>query len=359
MQAELLRVGDVVIREVDVRNLSDDRIVAMNDFSNLMGAESRPEDPPTPIEVARASLSNIPEFAAIRLFQALDPDGSIAASANAAFMRVEENQHLLETSISVRPDRRRRGIATALLRLVVDVADEEGRTLLMSGTAGRVPAGEAFARAVGAQAAQANHINRLVLADVDRELVQRWVDEGPRRAPGYSLEWLDGIFPDDRLEELLDVLHVMNDAPKDDVQREDMRVTPEQYREMVKQVAALNVEIWSLFARHEASGQLVGLTDVSWLPSEPDTVSQGNTGVRHEHRGHALGKWLKATMLQRIFDERPEAKDIRTANADSNDAMLAINNALGFEVVSTITNWQADAASVRKLLAGTGTSGFS
>ena len=137
--------------------------------------------------------------------------------------------------------------------------------MLVSATSERVPAGEAFARAVGAEAAQANHINRLVLADVDRELVQRWIDEGPRRAPGYSLEWVDGIYPDDRLEELLDVLHVMNDAPKDDVQREDMRLTPDQYREMVKQVAALDVELWSLFARHDESGQLVGLTDVSWF----------------------------------------------------------------------------------------------
>jgi mycothiol synthase len=352
MQAELLRVGDVTIREVDVRNLSEDLIVAMNDYSNLIGAESRPEDPPTPIEVARASLRNIPDFAAVRLFQAVGPDGSIAASANASFMRVEENQHLLETSISVRADRRRQGVATALLRLVLGVADEEGRTLLVSATSERVPAGEAFATAVGAEAAQANHINRLVLADVDRELVRRWIEEGPRRAPGYSLEWLDGIFPDDRLEELLDVLHVMNDAPKDDVQRDDMRVTPEHYREMAKQIEALDVEIWSLFARHDGSGELVGLTDVSWLAAEPDTVGQGNTGVRPEHRGHGLGKWLKAVMLQRILDERPQAVDIRTGNADSNDAMLGINRELGFKPYRAHTTWQVTTEQVRKYLDG-------
>jgi mycothiol synthase len=350
MQAELLRVGDVTIREVDVRNLSDDLIVAMNAYSNLMAAESRPEDPPTTVEFVRTSLQNIPDFAVIRLFQAVDPDGSIAGSANGAFMRVDENRHLLETSLSVRADRRRQGIATALLRLVADVADEEGRTLLMSATSERVPAGEAFALAVGAEAAQANHVNRLELAEVDRDLVKRWIDEGPARAPGYSLEWVDGIYPDDRLEELLDVLHVMNDAPRDNVQVEDTRLTPERYREGTKSVAALGVEIWSLFARHDGSGQLVGLTDVSWLPAEPDTVGQGNTGVRPEHRGHGLGKWLKAVMLQRILDERPQAVDIRTGNADSNDAMLGINRELGFKPYRAHTTWQVTTEQVRKYL---------
>jgi hypothetical protein len=79
---------------------------------------------------------------------------------------------------------------------------------------------------------------------------------------------------------------------------------------------------------------------------------QGNTGVRPEHRGHALGKWLKATMLQRIFDERPQAEEIRTGNADSNDAMLGINRALGFKPHRAHTTWQVTTAQVRKYLDG-------
>jgi GNAT superfamily N-acetyltransferase len=300
--------------------------------------------------MARASIDAIPDFAHIRMFIARDPDGAIAAQGNAAFLRVEENQHLVETTLRVRSDRRRRGIGTELLRLMVGVADEEGRTLMLGQTSERVPAGEAFAAAVGAEAAQANHVNRLVLADVDRDLVRRWIDEGPSRAPGYSLEWLDGVFPDDRLEELLDVMHVMNDAPRDNVQREDMKITPEQYREMTREVEAIGVEIWSLFARHDASGVLAGFTDVSWVPAQPDTVDQGNTAVRPEHRGHALGKWLKATMLQRILDERPQAIDIRTGNADSNEAMLGINRELGFQPYRASTTWQVTTEQVHRYL---------
>lgn len=350
MQAELLRVGDVSIHEIDVPNISDDEIVAINDFSNDMRAESEPDDPPTPIELARASFRNRPDFAVLRMFAAHDPNGAIAAIGNASFLRTDENQHLLNAGIGVRSDRRRQGIGTELLRLIVGVADGEGRPLLIGGTRAHVPAGEAFAAAVGAEAAQANHVNRLVLADVDRDLVSRWIEDGPKRAPGYSLEWIDGIYPDDRLDEILDVMHVMNDAPRDDVQMEDMRITPEQYREMAKQIEAIDVELWALFARHDESGRLVGLTDVQWLAADPDTVGQGNTGVRPEHRGHGLGKWLKAVMLQRILDERPEAKDIRTGNADSNDAMLAINRALGFKPYRAVTTWQVTVDRVRGYL---------
>jgi GNAT superfamily N-acetyltransferase len=194
------------------------------------------------------------------------------------------------------------------------------------------------------------HTNRLVLADVDRHLVQRWIDEGPSRAQGYSLVTVDGRYPDDLIDDVVDVMGVMNDAPRDDLQMEDMKITVEQMREIEKGMLAQNIEHWSIFVRHDASGKLVGLTDVSWDPDQPETVFQGNTGVRPEHRGHALGKWLKAVMLKRILDERRSAVDVRTGNADSNDAMLGINTKLGFKPYVAASNWQVTTEKLRDYL---------
>ncbi len=115
---------------------------------------------------------------------------------------------------------------------------------------------------------------------------------------------------------------------------------------------ATKTEHWSIFVRHDESGKLVGFTDVSWNPEQPDTVGQGNTGVRPEHRGHALGKWLKATMLQRILDDRPNVKDIRTGNADSNDAMLGINRELGFKPYIAASAWQVPVETLRAYVDG-------
>jgi RimJ/RimL family protein N-acetyltransferase len=148
------------------------------------------------------------------------------------------------------------------------------------------------------------------------------------------------------------VLDVMNDAPRGTTQMDDQHVTVEHLREAEQQMHATSVERWSIFAKHGATGQLVGLTDVTWSPSLPETVNQGNTGVRAEHRGHALGKWMKAAMLRRILDERPQCKDVRTGNADSNEAMLGINHALGFKPYIATTNWQVPVDRVNQYLRG-------
>jgi mycothiol synthase len=63
-----------------------------------------------------------------------------------------------------------------------------------------------------------------------------------------------------------------------------------------------------------------------------------------------LAKWAKAAMLERIRDERPDAERIRTGNAFSNAPILALNGALGFVVISTQTEWQANVADARRAL---------
>jgi hypothetical protein len=41
---------------------------------------------------------------------------------------------------------------------------------------------------------------------------------------------------------------------------------------------------------------------------------------------------------------------VRTSNAFSNAPMLAINDRLGFRIVNTCTDWQAEVANVRRAL---------
>ncbi len=350
MDVKGLRVGDVVIEEVDLRSLSEEDIVAVNTFQNIMRAESNPEDPPRPVELTRANVRNIPEIVWVREYWGRDPDGSIAAVGAGSYLRTEENRHLLQVGVIVRPDRRRRGLGRALLGLVADVAEQEGRTLLMGSTSERVPAGEAFATLLGAERAIANHINRLLLADVDRDLVARWVTEGPGRAPDYTLVAVDGGYPDDLVEDIAALYDVMNTAPRDGLDMEDMHFTAEHLRQFEKSMLAQGTQGWTLLARHDPTGELAGFTEVFWNPKRPETVGQGNTGVRPEHRGHGLGKWLKAAMLERVLAERPEAVDVRTGNADSNDAMLSINDQLGFQRFEAIAGWQVKLETVRAYL---------
>jgi hypothetical protein len=101
---------------------------------------------------------------------------------------------------------------------------------------------------------------------------------------------------------------------------------------------------------HDPSGVCVGGTQVTFEPWDPSTVLQQNTGIDPRRRSLGLAKWAKATMLARIRSEQPHARRVRTENAFSNAPMLAVNDALGFKVIHTSTEWQADAAAVRNAL---------
>ncbi|MBI4729810.1 MAG: GNAT family N-acetyltransferase [Acidobacteria bacterium] len=349
MPVQPFRFADVVIEEVDIPSLSDADIEAVNAYGNVLRAESHPEDPPRPVELTRAHVRNIPSFVGVWGFWARDPAGAIAAAANVSITRTDDNKRLVESEIGVRPDCRRRGIARELLRLVAGVAEAEGRTLLIGSTSARVPAGELFMKRLGADPGLAQHTNRLPLGEVDRAMVGTWIDKGPDRAPGYTLVAVDGAYPDDLIAQVAVVHEVMNTAPRGDLDIEDFHITVEQVREREKSMLAARLERWSLFAR-APSGELAGFTEVSWTPAMPKVVHQMNTGVRPEHRGHGLGKWLKAWMLRRVLAERPEAEEIRTGNADSNDAMLGINRLLGFRPYEAHMAWQISLERARAYL---------
>jgi mycothiol synthase len=352
--AEPLHVGGVKIETVDYRSLTDEQIRLLNAFENVVRTEVAPEDPPRPLDQTDAEVRTMPDYIVVREVWGMDPDGALAAQGF-AWWTTKDNLHAVNIGLEVRPDRRRRGIGKAMFALLVSEVEAEGRSLIMGTTSSRAPDGEAVARRVGAKPAMATHTNRLDLARVDRDLVRRWIDEGPVRAPDYELFTIDGPYPDERLDAIVDLMGVMNTAPIDDLDLEDRVHTPEEVRAWERTLKAAGTQRWALFARHASTGDLVGYTEVRRNPAQPKTIWQGDTAVRPDHRGHALGKWLKATMLERILTEAPDVEDIRTGNADSNAPMLGINHALGFVPYIAYLGWQMPVEAARAYVDGSST----
>jgi len=328
---------------------TDDEIAVGCAFRNAMSAEILPDEPPTPVDVAITSNRSVPPRMRRRSFRAWAADGTMVGGLAAAIDREhDDNPDVLPCDVSVLPDHRRQGVGTALLAEYIAFARSEGRTRFIGGTTGSVPAGAAFAEAMGAESKSAQHMNHLPTAEVDRPLMQRWVDEGPARAPDYELMMWDGAIPEQYLADFVDLAAVMNDAPRDAMELNDFTLTAEQLREQESQMEAVGYEHWTVVARRVSDGALAGFHDVMWSPHDPGSIYVGSTGVRREHRGHALGRWLKAAVTLRVLDERPDCTDIRTANADSNDAMLGINKQMGYRPLIASTAWEIaveDAAS--------------
>lgn len=310
-------------------------------FSNTIKQEILPDDPDSSVEQAIAALRAQPERMRRFSFRARDAGGTLVGLAGTGIdPENDDNPDVLWANVTVLPDARRHGLGARLLAELVGVAGREGRARLISNTMGGHEPGEAFATAVGAVTRQVNHLNHLPVAEVDRPMLERWVEEAATRSAEYELLAWDGPVPDEHLDRWLDLVLVMNTAPRDDLALNDFTFTAEQQREQERVMKAAGYETWVLVARHRGTGEWAGFHDVNWDPAQPSYVYVDSTGVRPEHRGHALGKWLKAAMTLRILDERPDVTNIRTGNADSNDAMLGINRQMGYRPLLGQTTWE-------------------
>ncbi len=342
---------DVDIRPFSHTDANQQEYDAINRHFNRAKARTLPDDPPTPIDERIAQFHNVPSFVSVEMWAGWNAAGDeIVASGEANCLNTPENKHLMFFEIEVDPDYRRRGIGRTMLKLATEVALREERRIMMSDTNERVPSGEEFMKRIGADRGLENHTNQLTLAELDRNLLANWLVDGPHKAEGFELGYWDGPYPEEHIENVCLLDDILNDAPRGELQMNDWHATPEQLREGEKRQLAQKTQRWALYALESSSGRFAALTEVYWNPNRPDVVNQGLTGVHPEFRGKGIGRWMKATMLDRILRDRPNVKFVRTGNADSNAPMLAINHALGFKPYISRCVWQIETEKVAKYL---------
>ena len=83
------------------------------------------------------------------------------------------------------------------------------------------------------------------------------------------------------------------------------------------------------YAIAKQGDRYVGLSTVRRLDKEPRGLWQALTGVRREYRGKGVAFAMKLKVLQ--YAQTNSIEKIKTENATTNIAMLAINNKLGFK----------------------------
>lgn len=334
--------------KTDLRNGTPAEYASMNAFGDIMRVESHPEDPPVPHAERIARMQNIPPFVKLETWGVLTPDGQLIAHGDAAYLDQEENKHAMEFEIRVLPEFRQQGIAKQLLERIAGVAEQTQRRLLITGSTSRVPAGEGFLTAIGAQKGLEAHTNQLLIADLDRSKVQAWVAAAPTGE--FELGFWDGPYPDAELPAIVELQKVMNTAPKGDLEIEDFNFTAEQVRQSEQQMLATGTQRWAAYVRDRSTGQFAGYTELMWNPNRPEIAGQGATGVFPAYRGKGLGRWLKAAMLERLLNERPQVTKVRTGNADSNAPMLKINTELGFKPYTSDIAWQVSLETIQAYL---------
>ena len=327
-------------RAIIPKDLMDAECASLSRFHNAMRVERLPEDPPIPLEEYLTAWRNPSPHHWSKNFVALNGD-SIVGYAEADWDTTEtQNPHMAWAEVSVLPEYRQRGIGKALLRDLLEACRSDGKTKLMANTNGRVPAGRAFVTKLEAKLGLEEHTNQLLFSDLDREYVARALRDAPREL--FEIGWYIGEYPESELEEICRVIEVMNTAPRGEMEFNDFKTTPDGLRVQVEQFKINGLESRFLYAKERATGRYAGFTQTGFHPNRPTIVNQWGTGVLPEYRGHKLGAWLKAAMIEHLERERPTVDRIRTGNADSNAAMLSINHALGFKPFMSRTGWQLE-----------------
>jgi len=308
-------------------------------------AERRPGRVPQPLESYLAFARSLPSVFDDHTWLAEDGDGTPIGSS-ACWSISAGDPSVMVCYVYVRPAWRGRRAGWRLAEAVLELAADEGRSRLTWTTFESVPAGEAFSRRLGGQVARVNRASEVRLTDVNWDLVHSWIEDGPRRAAGYSLDCQLGPLSADLLKDTVTFHHIMQTAPQDDLEGTGVVLDVSQAAEIDRHVAESGMERWLIFVR-DPGGRCIGGTELILDPWQPAVARQQSTGIDPAHRGLGLAKWVKASMLERVRAGQPSVERVRTANAFSNEPMLAINDALGFTIVEVQTDWQGQVARLR------------
>ena len=237
---------------------------------------------------------------------------------------------------AVEPELRRHGLGGTLVRALVDRASEAGRTQLISATA--VPFAERetsgfvrFAATHGFRLANTEIIRILRLPMAD-ELLDEIRRESVPHHEGYSVATFVDELPDELLESYSHLLNQLAlDAPTGDIDFEAEQSTPDIERQKLQRNKRAGRTSYISVAVKD--GEAVAHSDLVLPPTGTQAIQMG-TLVRRDHRGHRLGNAVKVANLEALQRDRPDITEVNTQNAETNAAMVSINERLGFEPVA-------------------------
>ena len=333
------------IEQVDTASAPQHLLEELADYYVLVEEEDMPGDPPTPREMVIADWRNVPDHSPAPRWILRD-DKEISAVAVAAYDR-EQNLENGFGRIHVHPDQRGRGLARALATPLFDHLEVEGRTRFSTWVKSGEPA-ESLVEKLGLKSAYGERRSRLLMGELDMELMRSWIERAGERATDYELRYYQSPYPEEILDKYCSLWLVMNTAPREDFEADDEVLTPEQWRDTERTVAGSKSLLHTYIAVHRPTDEFAGFTTIRTLDLQPDLAWQWDTGVHPDHRNKGLGRWLKAAMIEKVVSDYPAVTRIDTFNAGSNEPMLNINIGMGFKPVHLSNEWQGPLATVRE-----------
>lgn len=278
-----------------------------------------------------------------RQVELIGKDGDRVVSAARIHMPLQDNRHRAEVDLMVHPDLRKQGLGTAMLQQVETRLSDYGRDTIHSHMPAhydvafpRDEAGERFARSHGFVWAVAEDQRTVDFAELDAAVLDDAFSKARSKAKDFELvTWVNEV-PEDliagvaRLEGRL-----LTESPTGTLSLEPEHYDHARIREAEHHLRLCGGVKFGVGARHIKDGRLAGFTEVFVKSPEEFDAWQGSTIVDRDFRGHRLGMTLKIANTRELRRYRPLLRRVHTWNAAENSHMIAINEALGYRLVST------------------------
>jgi GNAT superfamily N-acetyltransferase len=332
------------IQPIDTVTAPESVLRELHEYYVGYDAEHHPEDPPMPWEQRLSLWRHLLEHVDMRRWVLRD-DGEIVGVAVAAMQDDDPDNAFVR--VHVKPERRRQGLAKVLAEPILAVLDEGDRGKVITDTSPDAPWDPALER-LGMKKVFQSRESRLLIEDVDWDLMDSWIERAAERANDYEIRHITFPISDQDIQNWCDVMMIMNTAPTEDLDIEDFNMTPKKWRDIEAKDLARGRLLSGYVAIHRPTGQWVGLSEILFNENHPEQAEQGDTAVHPDHRNHGLGRWLKAAMIRQFVVDHPEAERINTDNADSNEPMLNINTEMGYKPLRIEIAWQGKTSDIRQ-----------
>jgi GNAT superfamily N-acetyltransferase len=291
----------------------------------------------------RARAIDVDAPAYYQLFRLGDALGPVAVGA--LEVSRDDNLHWIRGDLFVDPDQRRRGYGGELLAHLEATARELGRGAILfwvvedAAERGRGP-NRTFAPQHGYEVVEEN-----VQRDLEWPRPADELDRLERDWRGYAheyeiLSWRDAT-PESLVEGRAHLKAIMPvEVPDAGYGLEEEHWDAARLREHESRTDAMGRDLLVAVARHRATGELVGFSELTVSRERPGTAYQWDTLVERAHRGHRLGGLLKIATMRLLAAGGYETHQIMTSNNERNVAMIAVNEALGARVSGGAVTWR-------------------
>ena len=322
------------MRIVDARSLDGTEFAAALELQQTVDRERDPDLPVTPAAELQAIFDDdATDYCRHQRVVAFSEGGTAVAIGHVELESDVDNLNLAGVEITPTDD----DTAAEILAELLGRARADGRTSVIA-WGDHTPQRHTFWTGLGAELRYTEQESSLDMAAVDPQLMAQWIEAGP--ADLELVHWSRRC-PEEWIRALVATANAMNDAPTDDLDMADTVVDAAMFRNEVEARNARGLEYQGVLAV-TADGEAAGTTEVFVNRHRPAASWQWSTVVLPAHRGRRIGRWLKASMWQRLRATEPEVTGLQTGNAASNPHMLAINTDMGFKPTHLMGCWQAD-----------------